>query len=521
MKCMSDTPAADPHHPGIHARTNGGKAAVVMAGSGRTLNYRDLESRSSQLARLLRARGLTIGDHIAVLMNNEPAYLEACWAAQRSGLYITPVNSHLTVAEVGYIVADCGARALILGSQLRAFLPELEPFLSAVDIRLSAGDSLPGFEAYDDAIARYPGSPIPGETEGYLMLYSSGITGRPKGIARPLSGVPFGAGETELSMLLQFFYGVSESSVYLSPSPLYHAAPLRWSMAIQRIGGTVVVMDRFDAEAALDAIERHQVTHAQFVPTHLVRLLRLPPETRNSYDLSSLQQIIHASAPCPVEIKRATLDWLGPIVHEYYSASEGNGFCTIGPEEWLAHPGSVGKSLISAVHITDDSGRELKPGETGLIWFEGGPTFSYHHDSQRTAKAFNEQGWSTLGDVGRVDEDGYLYLTDRASELIIRGGVNIYPREIEDILISHPEVEDVAVIGVPDLELGQQVSAIVQPRPAAAAGPELAARLIAFCRERAAHFKCPTSVNFVQELPRTPSGKLMKRGLRAGNGFPA
>jgi acyl-CoA synthetase (AMP-forming)/AMP-acid ligase II len=511
---MKVTPPGELRHPGGHARDDGGRPAVIMADSGRTLRYGALETRSCQLAHLLRARGLSPGDHAAVLLGNEPAYLEVCWAAQRSGLYLTPVNSHLTASEVGYIITDCGAQALIAGGPAGELLPKLEPVISSVPVRLAVGAPLPGFESYDDAIAPYPGSPLPDETEGCLMFYSSGTTGKPKGVMRPLSGVPFGAGESELSILLQLIYGVSASSVYLSPAPLYHAAPLRWIMAVHRIGGTVVVMERFAAEAALRSIERYKVTHAQFVPTHFVRMLKLPRELRDSCDASSLQRVVHTAAPCPADVKRAILDWWGPITHEYYAGSESNGFCTIGPGEWLARPGSVGRPLVSAVHILDDSGHELGPGQTGIVWFGSGPAFSYHNDPERTARAFNDRGWSTLGDVGHVDEDGYLYLTGRASDMIIRGGVNIHPREIEDILIMHPEVEDVAVIGVPDFELGERVAAVIQPVHSDQAGAELAARLMAFCAERAARFKCPESIRFVTELPRLPTGKVLKRALR-------
>jgi long-chain acyl-CoA synthetase len=514
---MSTTPAAQLRHPGIHARMSGAKPAIIMAGSGAVLTYRGLEARSNQLAQLLRGRGVGPGDHAAVLLDNELSYLETCWAAQRCGLYMTPINCHLTASEVSYIMGDCGARALIAGGRFGNLLPQLRPSLASLPVRLAVGGALPGFEPYDEAIAQYPQSPVPDETEGWLMFYSSGTTGKPKGVMRPLSGAPFGVGETELTLLLQLFYGMTESAVYLSPAPLYHAAPLRWIMAAHRIGATVVVMERFDAVATLQAIERYKVTHAQFVPTHFVRMLKLPAEVRDQYDVSSLRRVVHTAAPCPIEVKRAMLDWWGPIIHEYYAGSESNGFCTIGPEEWLGHPGSVGRSIVSTIHIVDDSGRELGPGETGLIWFEGGPRFEYHNDPQRTDEAFNDRGWSTLGDIGHIDEKGYLYLTDRASNMIIRGGVNIYPREIEDILIMHPEVADVAVIGVPDLELGEQVKAVVQPANSGDAGPELAARLMAFCAQYAARFKCPASVEFVGELPRLPSGKMLKRALRTGN----
>ena len=505
---------AERRHPGIHALARGDKPAVIMASSGAALTYQELENRSNQLAQLLHAHGLVPGDHIAVLLDNELTYLEVCWAAQRSGLYLTPINSHIMASEVGYITADCGARAVIASGALVKTLPGLESLLSSVEVRLAVGDTLAGFESYEQAIARYPETPIPDETEGCLMFYSSGTTGKPKGVIRPLSGVPFGEGETGFSCLLQLFYGVSESTVYLCPAPLYHAAPLRWVMATQRIGGTIVVMDRFDAEATLRAIEQYKVTHAQFVPTHFVRLLKLPAGVRERYDVSSLQRVAHTAAPCPAEVKRAIMDWWGPIVHEYYAGSESNGFCTIGPQEWLEHPGSVGRPLVSKVHIIGDSGQELGPGETGVVWFENGPPFEYHNDPERTAKAYNDRGWSTLRDRGYVDEEGYLYLTGRASDMIIRGGVNIYPREIEDVLVMHPEVDDVAVIGVPDFELGEQVAAVVQPVNFGDAGPELADRLAAFCAEHIARFKCPASIEFVAELPRLPTGKLLKRTLR-------
>lgn len=511
---MSITSPAELRHPGIHAKANGDKPAIIMAGSGATLTYRALEARSNQLAQLLRARGLTAGDHAAVLLDNHVSYLEVCWAAQRSGLYLTPLNWHLTASEIGFILTDCGARALIAGGSAADLLPGLQPYLSSLEVRLGVGPTLPGFDSYDEAIAQYPDSPVPAETEGLLMLYSSGATGKPKGIMRPLSGAPFGAGETEFTILLELFYGITGSAIYLSPAPLYHAAPLRWVMAAHRIGATVVVMDRFDAEATLQAISRFKVTHAQFVPTHFVRMLKLPAELRGRYRVSSLQRVAHTAAPCPIEIKKAILGWWGPIVYEYYAGSEGNGFCTIGPDEWLSHPGSVGRPIVSRVHVLDDKGTEVEVGKTGLIWFEGGPGFKYHNDPQRTSAAFNDRGWSTLGDIGHVDEEGYVYLTDRAANMIIRGGVNIYPREVEDVLILHPEIDDVGVIGVPDVELGERVVAVVQPARFSDAGPELAARLAAYCAAHIARFKCPASFEFMAELPRLPSGKLPKHALR-------
>jgi acyl-CoA synthetase (AMP-forming)/AMP-acid ligase II len=374
--------------------------------------------------------------------------------------------------------------------------------------------TVPGWDSYEAAVADHPAEDVDGETEGSWMFYSSGTTGRPKGIVPVRTVEPFGASGGSLRMLMEGMYGFGTDSVYLCPAPLYHAAPLGWSTTAQRIGASVVVMERFDAEHALALIERHRVTHAQFVPTHFIRLLKLPDEVRRRYDVSSLTTVIHAAAPCPVDAKRAMLDWWGPIIHEYYAGSEGNGFCAIGPQEWLAHPGSVGRPITAAVHILDDDHRELAPGEAGQIWFESAARFEYHNDPGKTAAAFDDHGWSSLGDIGHLDEEGYLYLTDRVSHMIISGGVNIYPQEIENLLAMHPAVADVAVIGVPNPDLGEEVKAVVIPAEGVAAEPELGRELIAHCREHLAHYKCPVSVDLVDELPRLPTGKLLKRELR-------
>jgi long-chain acyl-CoA synthetase len=497
------------------------KPAVIMAGgstgfeASTVLTYGELEHHSRQVSRLLAGLGVSAGGHVAVMLANRPEYFEIGWGAQRRGTYWTPVNWHLTAGEARHIVADCGASVLFaspetadVASQIAAGLPGVRTFVTA-----GARPDLPGLASYEAAIADLPADPIPDEAEGIYFFYSSGTTGRPKGIKRETTFPPFGTG-VGLEQLMRLVFGFGPDSVYLCPAPLYHAAPLGWSMGMHRNGGTVVLMDRFDPVGCLRAIERYQVTHAQFVPTHFVRMLKLPEAERRSFDVSSLQAVIHAAAPCPVEVKQQMIDWLGPKVFEYYAGSEGNGMTMIGTPDWLTHKGSVGRPIASAVHVVGDDGAELPPGQDGLVYFEGAP-FEYHNDPAKTASSRNEKGWSTLGDIGHVDDDGFLYLSDRRTDLIISGGVNIYPAEIEEALIMHPAVADVAVIGVPDPEMGQAVLAIVQVSDKGTESPELAAGLIAHCRGRLASFKCPRSVEFVSELPRLPTGKLLRRQLRA------
>jgi long-chain acyl-CoA synthetase len=508
------------------AREHGDKPAVIMGGSGATMSFAELEYRSNQVAHLFRARGLRAGDRIAVLMENELDLFPVVWAAQRTGLYYAPVNRHLSAQEAAHIVADCGARLLVSSASLEPLAAGAAAAAPALDGHLVAGGAggSAGAEPLDTAIAGLPGTPVDDETEGWYMFYSSGTTGKPKGIVRPLIGQPFGTGVgTETVMRLVF--GFSPASVYLCPGPLYHAAPLAWSIGAIRNGGTVVVMERFDAAEALSLIERYRVTEGQFVPTMFVRMLRLPATERERYDLSSLRLAVHAAAPIAVEVKREMISWLGPILAEYYAGSEANGICVIDSADWLAHPGSVGRPLGVEVHISGEDGAELPAGEIGTVWFSGGSPFEYHNDPGKTASAFNASGWSTLGDMGYLDEEGYLYLADRRTDLILSGGVNIYPREVEDVLALHPAVADVAVIGIPDEEMGQRVHAVVQPAVAGAGTPELAAELVEFCRARVAHFKAPASVSFEESLPRTPTGKMLRRvladryrdGARAGS----
>jgi acyl-CoA synthetase (AMP-forming)/AMP-acid ligase II len=486
-----------------------------MADSGVVVTYRELDEHSKRLAQLFSSRGLRPGDHIAILLENHPRYFEVYWAAQRCGLYTTPINWHLKPEEVGFIVEDCDATALVTSAALGHLAKEIEPYLGGVSIRLAFDGDVVGYEPYEDAVAGLPVEPLLGEVEGSFMFYSSGTTGRPKGIKPALTAEPFGAGGGTIMFLIGQIYGFSADTVYLCPAPLYHAAPLGWSTATQRLGGTVVVMEKFDAARALELIEEHRVTHAQFVPTHFVRMLKLSDEDRQAHDLSSLEMVVHAAAPCPVDVKRRMIDWWGPIIHEYYAGSEGNGFCAIGPDQWLAHPGSVGLPIVGTVHIVDDEEHELATGEVGQVWFENDLRFEYHNDPQKTAAAYDDRGWSTLGDIGYLDDDGFLHLTDRASHMIISGGVNIYPQEVENQLVMHPAVADVAVIGVPNADMGEEVKAVVLLAEAVTPDADTASELMTYCRERIAHYKCPVSIDFVEELPRLPTGKLLKRTLRS------
>jgi long-chain acyl-CoA synthetase len=500
--------------PGAHVATRGDAPAVIMATSGEVVPYRQLDDRSKQVAQLLRAAGLQPGDHIAIMLENHPRYFEIYWGAQRAGLYSTPINWHLTAEEAGYIVEDCGAAALFVSSALTGVARDLDGHLGDVRLRLMLDGTADGWESYEDAIAAQPAEALPDEVEGSYMFYSSGTTGRPKGIKPGIPPAAFGTGGGALVGLIQMMYGFTPDTVYLCPAPLYHAAPLGWTTAAQRLGGTIVLMEKFDPLQCLELIERHRVTHVQFVPTHFIRMLKLTDEERHRHDHSSLQMVVHAAAPCPAEVKRQMIEWWGPIINEFYAGSEGNGFCAIDSAQALTHPGSVGKALLGVVHVCDEDGNELPTGEAGQIWFESESRFEYHNDPAKTAGAYNDRGWSSLGDIGYLDAEGYLYLTDRASHMIISGGVNIYPQEVENELTLHPKVTDVAVIGVPNADLGEEVKAVVIAADPAEAGPELGAELIAYCRARLAHYKCPVSVDFVDELPRLPTGKLLKRQLR-------
>ncbi|WP_067652459.1 AMP-binding protein [Nocardia harenae] len=488
------------------------KPAIVLGAA--ALSYRELEQRSNRIARMFRSRGLRPGDPLAILMRNELEFFPVVWAAQRAGLRYTPVNWHLGADEAAYIVADCGARMLVYSAELAELAAAAAAGAPALRARIVAGAGTAD-EHLDDAIADMAETPIPDECEGYYMLYSSGTTGRPKGILPALTGDPFGTG-LGIDHLMASAFGFGPDTVYLSPGPLYHAAPLGWTFGTVRNGGTAVVMERFDAEEALRLIDRHRVTHAQFVPTMFVRMIKLPAAVRERYDVSGLRLVVHAAAPCPVAVKLRMIEWFGPVLTEFYSATEGTGFCMIDTPEWLSHRGSVGRAVRGVLHICDDDGTELPPGEVGTVWFGDVKRFEYFGDPAKTAAAFDHRGWNTLGDLGHLDEEGYLYLSARRSDLILSGGVNIYPREIADVLTLHPAVLDVAVVGLPDEEMGERVHALVQLVPdAEPPGPALERELIEYCRARIASFKAPRSIAF-GPVPRLPSGKVRRRDIVPG-----
>jgi long-chain acyl-CoA synthetase len=500
-------------HPYIHAEATPDKAAIIMASTGQTVSYGHLNAASNQVAQMLRAAGLKAGDVIALMLENSAEFFELAWGAQRAGLYFTCLSTKLQPDEIAYILSDSGAQLMFVSPNLAAPAKEALASLETPIKAYSVNGAIDGFDDYAAARDTMPKSPIADESSGADMLYSSGTTGRPKGIKVALTGAPLDAPNAFL-MLTQGIYGISANSIYLSPAPLYHAAPLRWCMAAHKLGATVVVMEKFEPEAYLANIEKYRVTDSQLVPTMFVRMLKLPEETQRAYDLSTLKMAVHAAAPCPVGIKQQMMDWWGPVIYEYYAGTEGNGFCSVSPKEWLAKPGTVGKALLGELRIADEDGNLLPPGESGTVYFANGPQFEYHNSPEKTAASRNAQGWSTLGDVGYVDEDGYLFLTDRKAFMIISGGVNIYPQESENVLVTHPKVADVAVFGVPNDDFGEEVKAVVQPLDMADATPELEAELLAFCRASVSHVKAPRSIDFLAELPRHPTGKLYKRLLR-------
>ncbi|HZZ10613.1 MAG TPA: acyl-CoA synthetase [Paraburkholderia sp.] len=506
-----------PKYLGDHADATPDKAAAINSKTGEILTYRELDARSNRFAQYLYAAGLRRGDHIAMVLENTLRCFEVCWAALRSGLMITPVNRFLTAREAAFIIEDSEAQVVVSSYAMRELAGELTSMMPSCRLRLMVDGTLPGWDSYETLIGPYPAVRLADEWLGALMIYSSGTTGRPKGIirAQPQGRVTEGSGSARRPQFAR--YGFDAQTVYLSPAPLYHTAPLGYGLETQFGGGTVVFMEKFDPLDALQAIERYRVTHSQWVPTMLIRLLKLAPAARNAFDLSTHRVAIHAAAPCPQEIKRRMIDWWGPIIEEYYSSTEGNGVTTLNTEEWLTHPGSVGRALLGVIHICDDEGNDLPVGETGLVYFERETLpFHYHNDPHKTRAAQHpcHPTWTAVGDIGHVDADGYLYLTDRKAFMIISGGVNIYPQAIEDALAVHPDVHDAAVIGVPDAEMGEQVKAVVELTPGVVPSDALVEQLLAYLRTRVARYMVPRSIDFIDTMPRLPTGKLYKQALR-------
>jgi long-chain acyl-CoA synthetase len=503
-------------YPGRHAAEHPDQPAIIMAQSGEAVTYGEYEHACNRVAHFMRNAGLQRGDHISILMENSLPMLEIEGAAERIGLYYTLVNAYLTSNEVAYILTNSRSRLFFTSTAMREVADAAAAACPQLEHLLMAGLDRPTgrWEPLESTVAGLPPEPVPNESLGLAMMYSSGTTGRPKGILRLMPEVS-PDDQLPLMAFAKVLFSFREGMTYLSPAPLYHSAPQGGVSAALRLGSTVVVMERFDAEHWLALVEKYRVTHCQMVPTMFSRLLRLPEAVRARYDVSSLEGIVHGAAPCPVPIKKAIIDWFGPIVTEYYGATESNGFTWCDSSQWLERPGTVGRAIRGELLILDDNGEVCPPGVDGTVWFKGATAFDYFEDPVKTAESRTADGTtSTVGDVGHVDSEGYLYLTDRKSYVIISGGVNVYPQETENLLATHPAVFDVAVIGVPNEDLGEEVKAVVQPVDPAAAGPRLEQELIDFCRAQLAHFKCPRTVDFVDDLPRLPTGKLYKRFLR-------
>ena len=486
-----------------------------MSGTGESLSYAELDEEARRVARLFHDAGFQAGDHVAFCLENHIRFMPLAWGAHYAGLIYTAMSTRLTPDEMAYIIDNCEAKAFITSASLQSQAAELVNRMPKVTMRLMIDGTADGYESYEAAVQASSSEIIEGRVAGTDMLYSSGTTGRPKGILPEMDTAPLEESVHGVAGMLSLLMALDSTSVYLTPAPLYHAAPLRFSMGAQVLGATLVVMERFDPEEFLRCIESRSVSHTQVVPTMFVRVLKLDKEIREASDLSSLKMVVHAAAPCPVPVKEQIIEWWGPVVHEYYAGTEGNGFVYCNSDMWMAHKGTVGMPISCVVHIVGDDGKDVaNVGDEGTIYFEGGGTFEYHGDEAKTAESRHPKGWSTLGDVGKLDEDGFLYLTDRKAYMIISGGVNIYPQEAENVLTVHPKVFDVAVIGVPNEDFGEEVKAIVQVADGVESGPDLERELIAYCRKQLADIKCPRSVDFRDELPRHPTGKLYKRLLK-------
>ncbi len=498
----------------LHARQQ--PDAPALTAEDGTHTFAQLNARANQLARALRSRGVKSGEAVALICANRREFAETQAAVQRSGLRLTPINWHLQQHEIQYILENCEARAVIADARFEASVGPAASGLDAVRARFAIGGAIPGFELYEQAVAKEPAGDIPDPELGTQMLYTSGTTGKPKGVYRRAGGSTRGNGATARAIGSVLSYQAGKDA-HLCTGPLYHAAPLAFSLlGPLSAGAHVVMMDGWDSEAALQLIERHGVTHTHMVPTMFHRWLSLPDDVRDKYDLSSLRVILHGAAPCPVPVKQALMDWLGPIVYEYYAATEGFG-SFVSPELWLERPGTVGRPDPGQVRILDDAGEGALPGQVGRVFLKAPEQarFEYYGDAAKTREAYHEDSaYFTLGDMGYLDEDGYLFLADRSADLIISGGVNIYPAEVDAVLLTHPAVADVATIGIPNDDWGEEVRAVVVLQPEHSPSTELVADLLEHCRSHLAHYKCPRSVDFANDLPRYDTGKIYRRAVR-------
>lgn len=506
-------------YPGAHADQFPDRPAIIQAETGEITTYKQLHEGAVRLSNVLRSAGFEPGDHIAICMENHPRYLEVIWGCHYAGLVYTACSSRLTKAELVYIINDCAAKGFITSKYKADQALEVAGEIPNATLRLMLGGTVDGYDSYEDTVATASTTPLENMIDGTDMLYSSGTTGMPKGISRAFPATPIGTAAGLATAITEGLFKFRDGMIYLSPAPLYHAAPLRFNMSVIGRGGTTVIMEHFDAEDYIKFVDKYKATHTQLVPTMFIRMLKLDADVRTKYDVSSLEVAIHAAAPCPAETKRAMIEWWGPVIHEYYAGTEGNGFVYCNSEMWLAHPGTVGVAVQGVVRICDENGDEVPQGESGTVYFEGTAAFEYHNDPEKTKSSRDPKGrgWSTLGDVGYLDADNFLYLTDRKAFMIISGGVNIYPQEAENVLVNHDKVVDVAVFGIPNDDFGEEVKGVVQPKTMPASPEEAAAlekELIAYCRANLADVKCPRSIDFREELPRHPTGKLYKRILK-------
>lgn len=496
------------------ATTYPDKPAIIWPDGDRVISWREFNTQANRVAHLFRQLGLQAGDTMAVYMENRAENPLLFWGAYSAGLYVVPIGFHLKFDEVRYILEDCGASALFVSPQqelVTAEIAEAFPHL----YMFSVEQALPGYQRLDEALQGLPATPLADETRGSPMLYSSGTTGRPKAIKRPLPGIGFDRPDPVLSGgsgMMQ----LTEDSVFLVVAPFYHTSAMSASMIVLETGGTLVVHSRFDAEKSLAAIDRYRVTNIFAVPTMFVRWLKLAPEVRAKYDTSSLKVVMHGGAPTPIPVKEQMIEWLGPVLIEVYGSTERCGSTFITSQEWLDHKGSVGRTIpaLGRIHVLDDEGNELPPNTEGTLYAEMPPGTDFQYsDPTKDAASRSPQGWRSIGDMGYLDEDGYLYITDRKDFMIISGGVNIYPAELERVLGEHPAVVDCAVIGLPCEEFGQRVHAVVEPAEMSQAGEALAVELIDYCKRHYSNVKAPKGVSFVDELPRLPSGKVPKKEL--------